>query len=84
MNILGIFAAVLTTLSFLPQVIQVIKTKDTKSISLGMYSMFVVGIIFWTIYGFLLRDKPILIANLITFCLAFVILIYKIKEVIKK
>lgn len=84
MNILGLFAAILTTLSFLPQVIQVVKTKDTKSISLGMYSMFVVGIILWTIYGFLLRDKPILIANLITFCLAFVILVYKIKEVIKK
>lgn len=36
----GTIAAVLTTLSFLPQAYQVIKTKDTSGISSGMYAMF--------------------------------------------
>lgn len=81
MEILGLIAAVLTTLSFLPQVIQVIKTKDTKSISLGMYLMFVLGVALWAVYGFLIKDRPIFIANLITFFLSFIVLVYKLKEV---
>ena len=43
---IGTIAAILTTLSFLPQAYQVIKTKDTSSISLGMYTMFVIGVFF--------------------------------------
>ncbi|WP_239056043.1 SemiSWEET transporter [Fusobacterium sp. IOR10] len=81
MEILGLIAAILTTVSFLPQVIQVVKTKNTKSISLGMYLMFVLGVVLWAIYGFLMKDRPVFIANLITFCLSFIILIYKLKEV---
>jgi MtN3 and saliva related transmembrane protein len=45
--VLGNIAAVLTSVSFLPQAIQVIKTKDTQSISLPMYLMFVVGVALW-------------------------------------
>ena len=41
---IGFIAAVLTTLSFVPQAWQIIKTKDTSGISLGMYAMFVVGV----------------------------------------
>lgn len=43
---IGTIAAILTTLSFLPQAYQVIKTKDTSGISLGMYTMFVLGVFF--------------------------------------
>ena len=46
---IGIIAAIFTTLSFLPQAYQVIKTKDTSSISLGMYTMFVFGVFLWII-----------------------------------
>lgn len=84
MDTLGLVAAILTTLSFLPQVLQVIKTKDTKSISLGMYLMFVFGVMLWTVYGFLRNDKPVFIANLITFFLSFVILLYKALEIKRK
>ena len=48
---IGTIAAILTTLSFLPQAYQVIKTKDTSSISLGMYTMFVFGVFLWIIHG---------------------------------
>ena len=48
---IGTIAAFLTTLSFLPQAYQVIKTKDTSGISLGMYTMFVIGVFLWIIHG---------------------------------
>lgn len=45
---IGTIAAILTTISFLPQAYQVIKTKDTSSISLGMYITFVFASIILT------------------------------------
>ena len=53
---IGFIAAVLTTLSFVPQAWQIIKTKDTSGISLGMYAMFVVGVFLWLIHGSNIQD----------------------------
>lgn len=78
-TIIGITAATLTTLSFLPQAIQVIKTKHTKDLSLGMYSIFTVGVFFWLVYGIMLNELPIIIANVITLIFAATILVMKIK-----
>lgn len=75
---MGTIAAILTTASFLPQAIKTIKTKDTQGISTGMYSMFVVGVFLWIIYGIQKEDMPIIIANIITFILASIILGFKI------
>ena len=76
---IGMVAAVLTTASFIPQAYQVIKTKDTHGISLTMYSMFVLGVLLWTVHGINLEDPAIIVANGITFLLASIILLYKIK-----
>lgn len=75
---IGSIAGVLTTLAFIPQVIKVIKTKDTKSLSLGMYSMQVLGVLLWLIHGFVIGDMALIIANAVTFCLSLIILVYKI------
>ncbi len=79
-TLIGYVAAALTTISFIPQLIQIINTKDTKSISLPMYILFVIGIALWLIYGLLRMDWPIIIANIITLITASIILTYKIKE----
>ena len=76
---IGIIAALLTTLSFVPQAWQVIKTKDTSGISLGMYTMFVIGVFLWMIHGFNIQDYAVIGANAVTFFLASIILIFKIK-----
>lgn len=76
---IGIIAAFLTTLSFIPQAWQVIKTKDTSGISLGMYAMFVAGVFLWMIHGINIQDVAVMTANGITFVLASIILGYKIK-----
>lgn len=78
-KIVGYIAAASTTIAFLPQAIQTIKTKDTKSISLGMYILFTFGVLMWLIYGIANTDWPIIIANAITLLLAIVILFYKVR-----
>lgn len=75
---IGSIAAVLTTFAFLPQVIKVIKTKDTESIALGMYLMQVVGIALWLIHGLVIQDLPLILANSVSFLLSGIILVYKI------
>ncbi len=79
-DILGYLAATLTTLSFLPQAVKVIKTKQTEGISLWMYIIFTTGVFFWFIYGLLSLIYPIIIANFVTLIFASIILFYKLKE----
>jgi len=82
-EILGFASAFLTTFSFLPQAIQVIKTRDTSSLSLAMYSLFTVGVGFWLVYGIMKGDSAVIIANIITFILSASILSIKIYNDIK-
>ena len=76
---IGYVAATLTTLSFVPQAIKTIRSKDTHGISLGMYAMFTVGIVFWLAYGFVLMSWPMIVANIITLMLSATILTLKLR-----
>ncbi len=77
---IGIVAAICTTGAFLPQAIKTFKTKDTKGISLLMYSFSTLGIFLWLVYGLLLHDTPLILANSITVLLCGSILVLKIKH----
>tara|TARA_S200000501_G_C20397311_1_gene557674 strand:+ start:233 stop:493 length:261 start_codon:yes stop_codon:yes gene_type:complete len=76
---IGFFAAFCTTIAFLPQAIKVFKSKSTKDISLYMFIIFTIGVFSWLIYGFIINDMPVILANAVTLVLSFFILIYKIK-----
>ena len=77
-DIVGSLAAVLTTVSFFPQAWHSFKTRDVSGVSLGMYSVFTVGVSLWLVYGLLLRAWPIVVANVITLGLALAILGMKV------
>ena len=74
----GYFAAILTTLAFIPQLIKTLKTKKAEDVSLTTLIMFLTGVAAWIIYGIQISSKPILIANIITFLLNFLILVFKL------
>ena len=76
----GYLAAAMTTLAFIPQAVQTIRTRDTRSISLGMYVVFTIGIAFWLVYGIALGSMPMILSNLVTFLLSATILGLKIKH----
>lgn len=75
----GYCAATLTTCSFVPQAWLTFRTRDVRGISLGMYSVFTVGVALWLLYGLLLGAWPIVAANAITLALASVILGMKLR-----
>lgn len=76
---LGTIAAALTTTSFVPQAIRILRTRDTHSISLPMYVAFTVGVGFWLGYGLVLHSWPMIVSNAITFLLAATILALKLR-----
>jgi MtN3 and saliva related transmembrane protein len=70
----GWLAAALTTVSFVPQVLHALRTRNTAGISVPMYTVFCVGVALWTVYGAYKRSFPIVVANLITLALAAAVL----------
>jgi MtN3 and saliva related transmembrane protein len=81
-DIIGSIAAVLTTASFFPQAAHVLRTRDTRAISLVMYTMFTAGITLWGIYGVMTVQWSITIANGVTLVLALLILSMKVRDVL--
>lgn len=79
-EIIGYCAAFLTTIAFLPQAIQSWRTRDLSGISVGMYSLFTVGVGLWLIYGLIIEKWPLIVANALTFALALSILVLKIRD----
>lgn len=83
-EIIGIVAAVLTTSAFVPQVIKTWKSKDVEGLSLTMYSVFFLGIVLWLVYGILIESIPVILANVVTAILAFILVFFKLKYKSKK
>ncbi|AFL74468.1 SemiSWEET transporter [Thiocystis violascens] len=79
-DLLGYAAAFLTTASFVPQVWQTLRTRDTRALSLWMYLLFTVGVALWGVYGILLGAWPIILANGVTLLLATIVLWHKLTE----
>ena len=77
---IGLLAALLTTAAFVPQVLHTLATRDTRGISLRMYLIFVTGVLLWLVYGLLMRDLPLILANSVTLLLAGAILYLKLRH----
>lgn len=79
-DLLGYAAAACTTLSFLPQVVRTLRTRDTSGISLWMYLVFCTGVALWLAYGIAIGDAPIIAANVVTLGLACTVLALKLRN----
>jgi MtN3 and saliva related transmembrane protein len=78
-ELIGYIAAALTTISFIPQAVMTIRTRNTSGISLGMYVMFTAGVALWLVYGIGLQSWPMIVANTVTLALAATILALKLR-----
>ena len=73
-ELIGLAAAFLTTIAFIPQVIQVWKSKSVEGLSLTTYIIFIIGVFLWFLYGLSIGSLSMIIANFITVLLASVII----------
>ncbi|MDD5240849.1 MAG: SemiSWEET transporter [Sulfuricella sp.] len=80
-DLIGYFAAFLTTVAFVPQAWKSWRTRDLSGISLPMYALFTLGVALWMIYGLAIGSIPVVIGNAITLLLALVVLGLKLRAV---
>ena len=83
-EIIGLIAAAMGGGSLFPQVLKVLKTKSTKDISREMFLLLTGSILLWLVYGILLNNMPIIIANFFGLIQSLIILFYKIENQLRK
>lgn len=76
---IGLAAAFVTTVCWLPQAIRIIRTRDTRAISLSAYGAFALGIGLWLVYGIALGDLPLILSNTVTLALQLTIVGLKLR-----
>ena len=79
LEILGFTAAVLTTLCWLPQAVKTIRTRDTRALSLVTQSSLTTGVVLWLVYGWLIGNMPLILANCVSLVLVGTILVMKLR-----
>jgi MtN3 and saliva related transmembrane protein len=79
-DLIGYFAATLTTVSFVPQVWLIWRTRCVDGVSLAMYALFTTGIALWLVYGLLTEAGPLVAANAVTLLLSLSILLLKLRH----
>lgn len=77
---IGYAAAMLTTAAFVPQAVKILRSRDARSVSLGMYVVLLAGVALWFCYGVALGSWPIIAANVVTFGLVLAIVILKLRH----
>jgi len=77
LEIIGIIAAILTTSGFIPQVYKSFKTKNVDGVSITMYIVLLVGMLFWLYYGILINSFSIKLANIVSGLLILLLIILK-------
>jgi MtN3 and saliva related transmembrane protein len=76
-QILGLAAGTITSITFLPQVIQIWKTKSAKDLSLQMLLLLILGVSMWLTYGILVLDAAIIYTNSMVLTMSFIMLYFK-------
>jgi MtN3 and saliva related transmembrane protein len=80
LEITGLVAAALTTFAFLPQVLQVWRSRTTAGLSLPMLVAFASGVALWLVYGLGTGQRPVIVANAVTLVLVLVLLGMKLRD----
>ncbi|TNE62106.1 MAG: hypothetical protein EP335_14005 [Alphaproteobacteria bacterium] len=78
-TLIGLMAATLTTVSFVPQVVRAWRSQSTKDVSLAMFTILCTGVAMWLLYGIIIGDLPIIVANSVTLVLAGSIIVAKLR-----
>jgi MtN3 and saliva related transmembrane protein len=78
-KILGLMAGTITSITFIPQVLQIWKTKSAKDISILMLSLLIIGVSLWLAYGIVVKDIAIIYTNSMVLAMSLLMLYFKFR-----
>ncbi len=73
-RLIGFIAGFCTTISLLPQIVKIFRTKHARDVSMSMYVVLVIGVACWLVYGIFLQEIPLILANGVTLMLCLIII----------
>jgi MtN3 and saliva related transmembrane protein len=79
LKLLGLAAGTITSITFLPQVIHIYKTKSAKDLSLFMLFLLMLGVSMWLAYGIIVKDVAIIYTNSMVLLMSLVLLYFKLR-----
>jgi len=62
---LGLLAGTLTSVAAIPQVVKTLRTRHARDISIWQPVLLSIGVALWLMYGKLINDTPLILANII-------------------
>ena len=78
-EILGLVAGTITSITFVPQVIKIWKTKSAKDLSMTMLLLLMLGVILWLAYGLVIMDTAIIYTNSMVLAMSMVMMFFKLR-----
>jgi len=78
-EILGLVAGTITSITFLPQVVKIWQTKSAKDLSLVMLLLLMLGVVLWLIYGLVIMNAAIIYTNSMVLAMSLIMLYFKLK-----
>ena len=78
-EILGLAAGTITSITFIPQVVKIWKTKSAKDLSLMMLLLLIAGVLLWLTYGLLIKDTAIIYTNSMVLGMSMIMLFFKLR-----
>jgi MtN3 and saliva related transmembrane protein len=78
-EILGLAAGTISSITFLPQVIKIWQTKSAKDLSMPMLLLLVLGVSMWLAYGIIIKNTPVIYTNSMVLFMTFIMLFFKFK-----
>ena len=77
-NLVGAAGGIVSSVTFLPQVIKIWKTKSAKDLSMGTLLFLILNVSLWLLYGILTNLYPIIITNGIVLSMVFIMVYFKL------
>lgn len=78
-EILGLVAGTITSITFLPQVIKIWQTKSAKDLSIAMLLLLMLGVVLWLVYGLVIMRASIIYTNSMVLGMSLIMLYFKLK-----
>jgi MtN3 and saliva related transmembrane protein len=78
-EVLGLAAGTISSITFLPQVIKIWQTKSAKDLSMPMLLLLVLGVSMWLAYGIIIKNTPVIYTNSMVLFMTFIMLFFKLK-----
>ena len=76
---LGLVAGPLTSIAAIPQLVKTMRTRHARDISIWQPLLLAIGVALWLIYGILIHDTPLILANIVPLACNVMLAILKLR-----